>query len=64
MLIAYVSLILALLFIPDNGQAATVVRVALFCCFLMIYKSHAPEDQGVRQLIHSRRVKRFIVVRY
>lgn len=65
MLIAFFSLILILLFIPANGHAATVVRVALFCVvFLMIYKSHGPEDRGIKQLIHSRGVKRFIVMRY
>ena len=65
MLIAYLSLILILLFIPNNGQAATVVRVALFCVvFLIIYQSRIPEDRDIKQLIHSRRAKRFIVVRY
>lgn len=30
----------------------------------MIYKSGVPEDRGIKQLIHSRGVKRFIVVRH
>jgi len=63
--IAYLSLIIILFFIPDDGPAATVARVALFgVVFLIIYKSKIPEDRGIQQLINSRGVKRFLVVRY
>lgn len=65
MLIAFFSLIVILLFIPDKGHAATVVRVALFCVvFIIVYRSHVPEDRSINQLNHSRGVKQFMVVRY